>query len=92
MMLLAVVAVSMTAMAEGTYTVPTKKYHVVTNNFWANWYIQAGFNANAVYTSQEQTGLSGNPFSATRGDLGLQMSSFRPHVSEIVPQRIFCFV
>lgn len=74
MMLLAVVAVSMTAMAEGTYTVPTKKYHVVTNNFWANWYIQAGFNANAVYTSQEQTGLSGNPFSATRGDLGFDVA------------------
>lgn len=73
MMLLAVVAVSMTAMAQGDF-VPRNKYHVVTNNFWANWYIQAGFNANAVYSSQEQTGLKGNPFSCVRGDLGFDVA------------------
>ncbi len=73
MMLLAVVAVSMTAMAQGDF-VPRNKYHVVTNNFWANWYIQAGFNANAVYSSQEQTSLKGNPFSAARGDLGFDVA------------------
>ena len=73
MMLLAVVAVSMTAMAQGDF-VPRNKYHVVTNNFWANWYIQAGFNANAVYSSQEQTSLKGNPFSCVRGDLGFDVA------------------
>lgn len=74
MMLLAAVAVATTAMAQGTTEVPTRKYHVVTNNFWANWYIQAGFNVNATYTSQEKSGLSGNPFTGTRGDLGFEVA------------------
>ena len=73
MMLLAVVAMSMTAMAQGDF-VPKNKYHVVTNNFWANWYIQAGFNANAIYTSQEVDHLSGNPFCAKRGDIGFDVA------------------
>ena len=75
MMLLAVVAVSMTAMANGSSDVPTRgKYHVVTNNFWANWYVQGGLNANALYSSQEKTDIKGNPFSALRGDLGFDVA------------------
>lgn len=74
MMALALVAMSMTAIAQNTTDVPTRKYHVVTNSFWANWYLQAGFSGNASYTSQQTSGLKGNPFSGTHGDLGFDVA------------------
>lgn len=75
MMALALVAMSMTAIAQNTTEVPTRcKHHVVTNNFWANWYLQAGFAGNASYTSQQVSGLKGNPFSGTHGDLGFDVA------------------
>lgn len=74
MMALALVAMSMTAVAQNTTEVPTRRYHVVTNSFWANWYLQAGITGNAAYTSQEKSNLGGNPFSSTRGDLGFDVA------------------
>lgn len=74
MMALALVAMSMTAIAQNTTDVPTRKYHVVTNSFWANWYLQAGFVGNASYTSQQEHGVKGNPFSGTHGDLGFDVA------------------
>lgn len=74
MMALALVASAMTATAQSTTEVPTRKYHVVTNSFWANWYLQAGFTGNASYTSQQEHGLKGNPFSGTHGDLGFNVA------------------
>ncbi|MCQ2266154.1 MAG: OmpA family protein [Bacteroidaceae bacterium] len=74
MMSLALIAMSMTAFAQNMTEVPTRKYHVVTNSFWANWYLQAGFAGNASYTSQQVSGLNGNPFSGIHGDLGFDVA------------------
>lgn len=64
------------AMAQET-TVPVKKYSVATNSFWANWFIQAGYNYSAAYTSQEH--LSGNapsynPFNSDRASHGFTVA------------------
>ena len=74
MMALALVGLASTAMAQETTEVPTKRYHVVTNSFWANWYLQAGFMGTASYTSQEKSDISGNPFSGTRGSFGFSFA------------------
>lgn len=51
--------------------VPTQKYSVATNSFWANWYVQVGGEFNAAYTNQEQLGNK-NPFSSDRGTFGFE--------------------
>lgn len=61
------------AMAQET-EVPVKKYSVATNSFWANWFVSAGITGNAYYTSQEASGMSGNPFSDKRGTLGFTVA------------------
>lgn len=61
------------AMAQET-EVPTKKYSVATNSFWANWFISAGISGNSFYTSQETSGMNGNPFSDKRGTLGFTVA------------------
>lgn len=75
MMAIALVAMTMSATAQTTTEYPTRsRLHVVTNSFWANWYLQLGFSANASYLSQEQSGLNGNPFSTDRGNLGVDFA------------------
>lgn len=75
MMALALVAMTMSATAATTTEYPTRsRLHVVTNSFWANWYLQLGFSGNAAYLSQEKSGLSGNPFGADRGNLGVDFA------------------
>ena len=69
---LAVLGLSTAAMAQET-EVPTHKYSVATNSFWANWYVSAGAEYNAAYTSQEQ-GVSKNPFSTKRGVAGFNVA------------------
>lgn len=69
---LAVLGLSTAAMAQET-EVPTQKYSVATNSFWANWYVSAGAEYNAAYTSQEQ-GVSKNPFSTKRGVAGFNVA------------------
>lgn len=61
-----------TAMAQDV-TVPTKKYSVATNSFWANWFVSAGIAGNAYYSSQEKD-VNGNPFSDKRGTLGFTVA------------------
>lgn len=61
------------AMAQET-EVPVQKYKVVTNSFWANWFVSAGITGNAFYTSQEEHGISGNPFNDKRGTLGFTVA------------------
>ena len=61
MIALAFVGFAMNAAAQGTTEVPVHKHKVVTNTFGANWFIQAGANFNASYTSQENCGNK-NPF------------------------------
>lgn len=61
------------AMAQET-EVPTKKYSVATNSFWANWFVSAGISGNSFYTSQEVSGMNGNPFSDKRGTLGFTVA------------------
>lgn len=69
---LAVLGLSTAATAQET-EVPTHKYSVATNSFWANWYVSAGAEYNAAYTSQEQ-GVSKNPFSTKRGVAGFNVA------------------
>lgn len=69
---LAVLGLSTAAMAQET-EIPTHKYSVATNSFWANWYISAGAEYNAAYTSQEQN-VSKNPFSTKRGVAGFNVA------------------
>lgn len=62
-----------TAMAQET-EVPVQKYKVVTNSFWANWFVSAGITGNAFYTSQEAHDTDGSPFSDKRGTLGFTVA------------------
>ncbi len=69
---LAVVGLSTTAVAQQTET-PTHKYSVATNSFWANWYVSAGADFTAAYTSQENC-CNKNPFSVDRGTFGFDVA------------------
>lgn len=65
---LALVAFSTSAFAQET-VVPSKKYSVATNSFWANWFISVGGEYHATYSSQEQS-VSPAPFTSKRGTFG----------------------
>lgn len=69
---LAVVGCSATAVAQNV-EVPSKKYSVATNSFWANWFVSAGANFTAAYTSQENN-CNVNPFSSDRGTFGFSVA------------------
>ncbi len=69
---LAFVGLSTSAMAQND-VVPTQKYSVATNSFWANWFVSAGVDFNAAYTSQEKLG-NVNPFSVDRGTFGFNVA------------------
>jgi len=66
---LALAAMSGVTVAQD-FEIPQTKHGVVSNSFWANWYVSAGGDYNAAYSSQEAHGLSGNPFSSRRGTFG----------------------
>ncbi len=55
---------------------PTLKYKVVTNTFWANWFIQANFNWSAFYSSQEHAngGLPVSPFQGFRSNANFSIA------------------
>lgn len=75
MMMLAFAGLASTAMAqEASY--PTLKHQVVTNSFWSNWFVDAGFDWNAFYSSQEhnQAVHSKNPFRMNRRSMGADLS------------------
>ncbi|MBS7238558.1 MAG: OmpA family protein, partial [Bacteroidaceae bacterium] len=65
MFALALVGFTTGAMAQEN-EIPTQKYSVATNSFWANWFVSAGANFTAAYTSQENN-CNVNPFSSDRG-------------------------
>ncbi len=69
---LAVVGCSATAVAQNV-EVPSKKYSVATNSFWANWFVSAGANFTSSYTSQENN-CNVNPFSSDRGTFGFSVA------------------
>ena len=75
MLALAVASMSTAAIAQETVTVtdvPVKENSVETNSFWSNWFISAGLNYNAFYSSQEM-GVSKSPFK-DRGRLGFNVA------------------
>lgn len=55
---------------------PTLKHQVVTNSFWSNWFVDAGFDWNAFYSSQEhgQAVHNKNPFCMARRSMGADLS------------------
>lgn len=52
MFALALVGFTTGAMAQEN-EIPTQKYSVATNSFWANWFVQVGGQFNAAYTNEE---------------------------------------
>ncbi len=73
-LMLALAAFGFTSASAQETEVPVKKYSVATNSFWANWFVSAGISGNAFYSSQEASGMSGNPFSDKRGTLGFTVA------------------
>lgn len=49
---------SMGAMAQETTADPTLKHSVATNSFWSNWFIQAGADWNAFYSTRSMVRAS----------------------------------
>ena len=88
MIALAFVGLASTASAVAQNTeVPSKKYSVATNSFWANWFVSAGIEANGSYTSQENC-CNKNPFSVDRGTLGFNVAVgkwFTPSIGLVFP-------
>lgn len=72
MLLLAFAGLTTAAVAQDT-EIPRSKYSVATNSFWANWYVSAGLDFNAAYTSQEDCSNK-NPFSVDRGTFGFDVA------------------
>ncbi len=74
MLLLAIASMSLGAYAQENTSaeIPTKKHKVVTNGFSDNWFVGVGGDLVANYSDQE-VGVSGNPFSITRGSLGFDV-------------------
>lgn len=73
MLLLAFAGLTTTAAMAQDTEVPRSKYSVATNSFWANWYVSAGLDFNAAYTSQENCSNK-NPFSVDRGTFGFDVA------------------
>lgn len=73
MIALALVGLASTSTALAQDAVPTKKYSVATNSFWANWFVSGGISGKAYYSSQE-SGVSKNPFSNNRGAIGFTVA------------------
>ncbi len=76
LLLLAIAGMSLGAYAqENTATeIPTLKHKVVTNGFWDNWFVAVGADFLSNYSGQE-VGVSGNPFSLTRGNWAFDVSA-----------------
>ena len=54
---------------------PTEKYSVATNSFWSNWFIQAGADWNAWYSSEEHgQGFERSPFKKFRSNAGAALA------------------
>ena len=75
MLLLAIAGMSLGSFAQETTTteIPTQKHKVVTNGFWDNWFIDFGGEFISNFSNQE-VGVSANPFSLVRGNWGFDLS------------------
>lgn len=75
MLLLAIAGMSLGTFAQETTTteIPTQKHKVVTNGFWDNWFIDFGGEFISNFSNQE-IGVSANPFSLVRGNWGFDLS------------------
>ena len=75
MLLLAIAGMSLGTFAQETTTteIPTQKHKVVTNGFWDNWFIDFGGEFISNFSNQE-VGVSANPFSLVRGNWGFDLS------------------
>lgn len=68
LIMLAIVGVSLTSMAQETETA-TEKYSVATNSFWSNWFVQGGVQWTAFYSSLEHGfDTSNNPLKSFRSN------------------------
>lgn len=68
LIMLAIVGVSLTSMAQETETT-TEKYSVATNSFWSNWFVQGGVQWTAFYSSLEHGfDTSNNPLKSFRSN------------------------
>ena len=76
MMLLAICSLtSFVSAAETTENIPTKKHQVVTNGFWDNWFIDAGFTHLSFFSDEEHgNGVRKNPFWPGRTTFGGEIS------------------
>lgn len=74
MIALALVGLTTSSAMAQDVEVPTKKYSVATNSFWANWFVSGGIAGDAFYTSQEAHDMSFNPFSDKRGTIGFTVA------------------
>lgn len=52
---------------------PIHKHSVSTRTFWSNWFVSAGVDFNAVYSSQDHL-HNKNPFSTDRGTFGFNVA------------------
>ncbi len=69
LIVLAFAGVTTAAMAQNTDAVPTEKFSVATNSFWANWFVQVGGQWGAWYSNQEhdyQNHYNISPFKSFR--------------------------
>lgn len=73
MIALALFGLTASSISAQDVEVPSKKYSVATNSFWANWFVSAGFAVNGSYSSQENC-CNKNPFSVDRGTLGFNVA------------------
>lgn len=72
-MLLAFAGLTTGASAQET-SYPTLKHEIVTNNFWSNWFVNAGGDYTAFYSSQEAKSLDKSPLKAFRRNYGFDLS------------------
>ena len=69
--LLIVLAIAGVSVAASAQDYPTEKYSVATNSFWSNWFIQAGADWNAWYSSEEHgLNLKSAPWKKFRSNPG----------------------
>ncbi len=75
MLLLAIAGMSLGVYAQENTSaeIPTLKHKVVTNDFWHNWFVDFGGDFISNYSGQE-SGVTKNPFSMTRGNFGFDVS------------------
>lgn len=78
--LLCVAGMSLGASAQELYEedagmeIPGSKHSVSTRSFWSNWFVSAGVTNNAFYSSQEESGIPGNPFRKERNAFGFELT------------------